>query len=1256
AAGCDSIVTLDLTINNFVTGTDVQTACGSYTWIDGVTYTASNNTATYTYVGGSAAGCDSIVTLDLTINNFVTGTDVQTACGSYTWIDGVTYTASNNTATYTYVGGSAAGCDSIVTLDLTINNFVTGTDVQTACGSYTWIDGVTYTASNNTATYTYVGGSVAGCDSIVTLDLTINNAVTGTDVQTACGSYTWIDGITYTASTNTPTFTIANGAANGCDSIVTLDLTINNAVTGTDVQTACGSYTWIDGVTYTASNNTATYTYVGGSVAGCDSIVTLDLTINNFVTGTDVQTACGSYTWIDGVTYTASNNTATYTYVGGSAAGCDSIVTLDLTINNFVTGTDVQTACGSYTWIDGVTYTASNNTATYTYVGGSAAGCDSIVTLDLTINYAVTGIDVQTACGSYTWIDGVTYTASTNTPTFTIANGAANGCDSIVTLDLTVSNTVYGIDVQTAVGSYTWIDGITYTASTNTPTYTIANGAVNGCDSIVTLNLTIINNVTGVDIQVACDSYTWIDGVTYTSSTNTPTYTFVGGSVNGADSIVTLNLTINPTVYSVDAQTACDSYTWIDGVTYTASTNTPTYTIVGGATSGCDSVVTLNLQLYNTYSNTISVQICQGSSYTLPDGTIVNTTGLYTTSLNTVHGCDSIINTNLTIIPTIINNINTQICSGQTYTLPDGTLVSASGVYSDTLITPNGCDSIVTINLQVLPVLSSSIYAQICSGHTYTLPSGTIVSTSGIYNDTIIGSNGCDSIIQVNLNILASSYDTIQAGICNGQPYMLPDGSIVNAEGVYDVVFTNSLGCDSIVTTVLTSGANLQAVVQIASSPSGQVCQGVPVTFTAGSINGGTAPVYQWFVNGVPVPGQTMNEFTAFNLNDGDQISVQLTSNEPCVANQVVMSNIIVQEVIAPLTASVTILTTQMFPACSGTPITFTAQMINGGNNPTFQWFVNGVPVLGANNDTLVIDSLQNNDIITLNASSDFPCITNAIAYSNSIVVTLTQSIMPVINITADDTVICEQQRVVVTAHVTGHNGYPVTYNWYVNDINVYIGSDSIFSYISFNNNDIVYCSISVDYICVIPPVVESNTIRITVNPNPVIDMVNYQYYHNICDTLHLITSSNVANATYYWNSDAYLSCGDCIDPYTTTTSDTTWYFVTITDNVTGCFNIDSTVVYINPDPEVFIPTAFSPNGDNNNDILYVRGNCVKELSFKVYDRWGELVFKSHSISNGWDGTFKGQELQTGIYVYVIDYVLYNDKIKTGKGNVTLIR
>ena len=375
-----------LTIGSDVYSTYTHSACNSFTWIDGVTYTSSNNTAIFTIAGGSSTGCDSIVTLDLTVNNgTVYSTDIQSACETYTWIDGVNYTTSNNTATYTILGGSVSGCDSIITLDLTINSIAYGTDTQVACESFTWIDGINYTTSNTSATFTITGGAASGCDSIVTLYLTINNIANGVDYQTACESFTWIDGVNYTSSNSTATFTIPGGATNGCDSIVTLNLTINNNSYSSDIRFACGSFTWIDGVNYTTSNSIATYSVPGGTTNGCDSIITLNLTIGNIVFNTDLRTACDSYTWIDGITYTSNNNTATFTIVGGSVTGCDSIVTLNLTMGTSISYTDTKVACGSYTWIDGVNYTTNNNSATFTIQGNTMNICDSIISLDLTI-------------------------------------------------------------------------------------------------------------------------------------------------------------------------------------------------------------------------------------------------------------------------------------------------------------------------------------------------------------------------------------------------------------------------------------------------------------------------------------------------------------------------------------------------------------------------------------------------------------------------------------------------------------------------------------------------------------------------------------------------------------------------------------------------------------------------------------------------------------------------------------------------------
>ena len=610
-SGCDSIVTLDLTLTNSTSETDIEVHCDSYTWIDGNTYTESNNSATWVLT--NSIGCDSIVSLNLNIINSNTGNDIQTSCDSFTWIDGNTYTSNNNLATWNLT--NEVGCDSIVTLDLTLTNSSTGIDAQEHCDSYTWIDGNTYTSSNNSATWVLT--NTVGCDSTVTLDLSITNSNTGTDTHTSCDSYTWMDGTTYTSSNNSATWILTN--TDGCDSTVALDLTITSSNSGVDSQISCESYTWINGITYTENNNSAIW--VMTNAAGCDSTITLNLTITNSNTGTDTQVSCDSYTWIDGTTYTSNNNTATWVLT--NVLGCDSIVALDLTLTNSTSGIDELSSCDSYTWIDGNTYTASNNSATWVLT--NSEGCDSTVALDLTITNSNNAIDLQAHCDSYTWIDGNTYTSSNSSATWVLTNTA--GCDSTITLDLTITNSNSGTDIQSHCDSYTWIDGNTYTMSNSAATWVLTNET--GCDSTVTLNLSIVNTNSGTDVQISCDSYTWIDGITYTSSNNSATWVLT--NVAGCDSIVALDLTITNSNNGTDLQAHCDSYTWIDGNMYTTNNNTATWILTNAA--GCDSTVTLDLTINDTPSFDLSSEdpsVCNAA-----DGSIL-VSGLYLNALYTV--------------------------------------------------------------------------------------------------------------------------------------------------------------------------------------------------------------------------------------------------------------------------------------------------------------------------------------------------------------------------------------------------------------------------------------------------------------------------------------------------------------------------------------------------------------------------------------------------------------------------------------------
>ena len=406
AMGCDSIVKLSLTIKYSTTGDTAVTACDSYEW-HGTEYTAGG---TPTYQTVNAAGCDSVVTLHLTINYSTNGDTTVSACDSYEW-HGTEYTAGG---TPTYQTVNSAGCDSVATLHLTINYSTNGDTTATACDSYQW-HGTEYTAGG---TPTFLTVNNAGCDSVVTLHLTINYSTATDTVATACDSFVWHDS-TFTNSGTIQRYIAPN--AMGCDSIVRLSLTINHTTTGDTTVSACDSYQW-HGTEYTAGG---TPTYQTVNAAGCDSVATLHLTINYSTTDDTTATACDSYLW-HGTEYTAGG---TPTYQTVNSAGCDSLTTLHLTIN-YSTATDTTvTACDSFQW-HGTEYTAGG---THTYQTVNAAGCDSTATLHLTINPSYELTDHIEACEPLTWADGITYTTSIFGPTVRLTSAA--GCDSVVTLD-----------------------------------------------------------------------------------------------------------------------------------------------------------------------------------------------------------------------------------------------------------------------------------------------------------------------------------------------------------------------------------------------------------------------------------------------------------------------------------------------------------------------------------------------------------------------------------------------------------------------------------------------------------------------------------------------------------------------------------------------------------------------------------------------------------------------------------------------------
>jgi len=179
-------------------------------------------------------------------------------------------------------------------------------------------------------------------------------------------------------------------------------------------------------------------------------------------------------------------------------------------------------------------------------------------------------------------------------------------------------------------------------------------------------------------------------------------------------------------------------------------------------------------------------------------------------------------------------------------------------------------------------------------------------------------------------------------------------------------------------------------------------------------------------------------------------------------------------------------------------------------------------------------------------------------------------------------------------------------------------------------------------------------TISITIQ-GPVIntiDDITIDYGEDV--TLFTVQIPDSLEFTYSWTPSTFLDYDTAQSPNSFPTTSTT-YVVTAIDSF-GCTDTDTVRVRVFVNREIYMPNTFTPNGDNINDFLQVYGKGVDEISWGVYNRWGEQVFNGTSLSDKWNGTFKGNELNPAVFSYYIGVKYFDGKEQEFKGNVTLIK
>ena len=153
---------------------------------------------------------------------------------------------------------------------------------------------------------------------------------------------------------------------------------------------------------------------------------------------------------------------------------------------------------------------------------------------------------------------------------------------------------------------------------------------------------------------------------------------------------------------------------------------------------------------------------------------------------------------------------------------------------------------------------------------------------------------------------------------------------------------------------------------------------------------------------------------------------------------------------------------------------------------------------------------------------------------------------------------------------------------------------------------------------------------------------------------------SNVSHYTsadinfYSWSPVTGLNCADCSSPVAAPYAHTIY---TLTVNYLSNCSVSQTVTVFVGDGEIFYaPNAFTPNGDGNNDVFMVYGFGLAKVSMKIFNRWGEKVFDTQNQWQGWDGTYRGEMQNPGVYSYYVQGIYLNGKEKEKKGTVTLIK
>jgi len=632
-------------------------------------------------------------------------------------------------------------------------------------------------------------------------------------------------------------------------------------------------------------------------------------------------------------------------------------------------------------------------------------------------------------------------------------------------------------------------------------------------------------------------------------------YVQVDSSLVGcADSMrVDWLLKLCPTLVSTTDLSFCQGET-IDYAGQTYSTDT-TFTILHQALSGCDSIENVTIDMLPTQTLIIDMATCPGVPV-MYEGISLNAGDHQDFVYTNQYGCDSTISVSVLALPTDASSLSLQTCPGISVNY-NGTDLAVGDQVDFTFSNSLGCDSVVTVTVLALPISTSSLSLQTCPGDPITY-NGSTLNVGDQIDFTFTNSLGCDSIVTVTVSALPTSSGVAQLQACTGTSVTY-NGQTLLPGTQTDVVLTNSVGCDSVVTVTVTEILPDTADLQLVT------CPGEPISYQ-GTI-----------------------------LQAGDMVDFTLTNQAGCDS--------IVRVSVSALITDTTQVSLQ---ACEGTTIDF-----------------NGITISAGDTQEVILTDQQGCDSVIVVSVLALPAATFSLSGTASCPNNGTGTIR--------------------VANVAGNGPFE-----YSIDGNTFqTGAD--FAGVEAG-----------DYLVVVQDAngcISENTIDV-----PTLESLTLiaEEFTLPCNELQIDISVNILSGLvgqidYLWDN------GD-----TTAVRSVTAAGVYALEVSNDCETVSQNVEVV---PEVkgklgifYIPNVFSPNSDGINDLFQVftgEGVQVEQFQLNVFDRWGNMLYSSEDYTAGWDGDYRSKAMNPGVYVWHLKAVVFRCGQLVGfedKGDVTIVR